>query len=311
MRIVFMGAAELSLPALKWLIQSEHQVVAVYTQPDKPAGRGRAPAPPAVKSVALEHGLTLLQPTSLKDAAAQETLAQFRPDVIVVAAYGRILPGQVLALPPFGCLNIHPSLLPRHRGPSPIQGAILAGDESTGVTIILLDEGLDTGPIIAQRRVAIEPGDTTQSLTERLAQIGARLLGEALPLWLSRSVTPQPQEDDGVTYTRLFSKQDGEVDWHLPAAEIGRRVRAFHPWPGCYTRWQGKMLKILEADSLSGERGGVGRVVALEEEGIGVQTGDGIIGLRQVQLEGKRAMSGKEFLRGQRQLIGALLPSPT
>ena len=179
MRIVFMGAAEFSLPTLELLIHSEHNLVAVYTQPDKLAGRGRAPAFPMVKKVALEHGLTVVQPASFKEADVREFLARLRPDVIVVAALGKILPVEVLALPPFGCLNLHPSLLPRHRGPSPIQGAILDGDEWTGVSIMLLEEGVDSGPILAQRKVAIELQDTAQSLGEKLAQ-SMQMVGQVM-----------------------------------------------------------------------------------------------------------------------------------
>ena len=312
MRIVFMGAAEFGLPTLELLIRSEHHLVAVYTQPDKPAGRGRAPAFPVVKKVALEHGVTVVQPASFKEAGVREFLARLRPDVIVVAALGKILPVEVLALPPFGCLNLHPSLLPRHRGPSPVQGAILAGDEWTGVSIMLMEEGVDSGPILSQRKVAIEPQDTTQMLTRKLAQIAAQLLEETLPLWLSRSLTPQRQSAEGATYTKLISKEEGEIDWHLSAVELWRRVRAFYPWPGCYTRWQGRMVKVLEAIPLPG-RGEPGRVRAVAPgagAALGVETGDGILGLLRVQLEGKSAMLAEEFSRGQRGFVGSMLASP-
>jgi methionyl-tRNA formyltransferase len=172
---------------------------------------------------------------------------------------------------------------------------------------MLMDKGVDSGPILAQRRVVIEPQDTTESLTEKLARVGAQLLEETLPLWLSGSITPQPQPEEGATFTKLLSKEEGEIDWQLGAVEIWRRVRAFHPWPGCYTRWQGKVLKVLEAVPLPSERGEPGKVVPLEGGGVGVQTGGGVLGLRRVQLEGRRAMSAEEFLRGQRGFIGALL----
>jgi methionyl-tRNA formyltransferase len=312
MRIVFMGTAEFSLSTLELLIHSEHDLVAVYTQPDKPVGRGRTPALPMVKRVALEHGLTVIQPASFKETGVREFLARLGPDVIVVAALGKILPAEVLALPPFGCINLHPSLLPRHRGPSPIPGAILAGDAWTGVSIMLMEEGVDSGPILAQRKVAIEPQDTAQSLTKKLARIAALLLEETLPLWLSRSLAPQPQPDEGATYSKLISKDEGEIDWHLSAVELWRRVRAFYPWPGCYTRWQGRTFKVLEAIPLPGG-GEPGRVRALAPgagAALGVDTGDGILGLLRVQLEGKRAMSAEEFSRGQRVFVGAILPSP-
>jgi len=308
MRLVYMGSPEYSVPSLEGLISSEHQVVAVFTQPDKPAGRGRAPAFPVVKIAALRHGIEVRQPKSFKEPDAIESLAQLSPDVIVVAAYGKILPEEVLTIPPFGCINLHPSLLPRHRGPAPIQGAILAGDEYTGVSIMLMDRGVDSGPILSQRRVAIEPDDTTESLSHKLAKISAQLLAETLPLWLSHSITPQPQEGDA-TYTRFLSKDEGEINWHLPAPEIWRRVRAFHPWPGSYTRWQGKVLKVLEVFPLPGERGQPGRVIPLGGGQVGAQTGDGVLGIRRVQLEGRRAMTAEEFVRGQRDFVGAMLPS--
>jgi len=307
MRIVFMGAPVFSVPALERLIFSEHQLIAVYTQPDKPAGRGRDVSYTPVKRVALKHGLEVHQPKSFKESGAVEFLAQLRPDMIVVAAFGKILPEEVISIPPLSCINLHPSLLPRHRGPTPIPAAIIAGDDWTGVSIMLMDQGVDTGPILAQRRVAIEPQATTQSLTKKLAQIAAQLLEETLPLWFSRALSPQPQVGDA-TYTKILSKEDGEIDWHLPAVDIERRVRAFDPWPGCYTRWQGKVLKILEASPLSGKRGEPGRVISLAGSEVGVQTGGGVLRLRRVQLEGRREMSAEEFLRGQRGFSGALLP---
>ncbi len=309
MRIVFMGVPDFAVPALERLILGEHQVVAVYTQPDKPAGRGRVPTFPPVKRAALEHRLEVRQVESFAEAGAIASLAQLSPDVIVVVAFGQILPPQVLTIPPFGCINLHPSLLPRHRGPTPIPAAILAGDDWTGASIMLLDEGIDSGPILAQRRVAIAPQDTTDSLTRKLAQIAAQLLEETLPRWLSHLLTPQPQREEEATYTKLLSKEEGEIDWQIPASQIWRRVRAFYPWPGCYTTWQGKMLKIVEAVPLRGERGGPGRVVSLGRGEVGVQSGGGILRLLRVQLEGRREMSAEEFLRGHRAFIGALLTS--
>jgi methionyl-tRNA formyltransferase len=221
----------------------------------------------------------------------------------------------VLDIPPFGCLNVHPSLLPRHRGASPIASAILAGDEYTGETIMLLDAGMDSGPILAQRRVAIEMEDTTGTLTVKLAQMGAELLRDTLDLWLSHRLTPKPQDEAKATYSRPISKEEGEIDWQLPALDIWRRVRAFQPWPGCYTRWQGKIIKVLEALPLPGG-GEPGRVVSLERRGekelrdclVGAQTGDGVLGLLRLQMEGRRAVTAAEFARGQRGFIGALLP---
>lgn len=311
MRIVFMGTPQFGVPALEQLTQGEHQVVAVYTQPDRPVGRGRISTPSAVKRTALAHGLPVFQPPSLKATAEVERLAEVKPDVIVVAAFGQLLSQQVLDIPPFGCLNVHPSLLPRHRGAAPVPAAILGGDEQTGVTIMLMDVGLDTGPILAQKAIPIEPEDTAESLGAKLAQLGAELLGQTLPLWLDHCLTPQPQDEENATHSRPIAKGEGEIDWRLSAIELWRRVRAFYPWPGCYTRWRGKQLKLLQAIPLPGGQGlEPGRVISpLPEQGavFGVATGSGILGLRQVQLEGRRAMTAEEFLRGQRGFIGELL----
>jgi len=308
MRIVFMGVPQFAVPALERLISGEDTVVAIYTQPDKPAGRGRMPSFPPLKRVALEHGLEVCQVESFAGADAVASLAELSPDVIVVAAFGQILPPRVLAVPPFGCINLHPSLLPKHRGPTPIPSSILAGDEWTGVSIMLIDEGVDSGPILAQRRVKIAPQDTTDSLTNKLAQISAQLLEETLPRWLSRLLTPKTQSEEGATYTRLISKGDGSIDWQAPAVHIERMVRAYYPWPGCYTTWRGKMLKLGLAAPITGERGEPGRVLSLASGEVGVQCGEGILRLQGLQLEGKREMAADEFLRGQRDFVDSLLP---
>ena len=309
-----MGTPEFSVPSLEHLVLNQYQVVAVYTQPDKPTGRGRALVSPSVKRVAETLKLPVVQPASLKEAEAVAQLASFHPDVIVVGAFGQILPQSVLGIPAYGCINIHPSLLPKYRGASPVAAAILAGDEFTGVSIMLMDKGLDSGPILARAQIPISAQDTTGSLTAKLSLVAAQLLLEVLVFWLRGELTPQPQNETEATYSSLISKEDGEIDWHLPAINIWRRVHAFQPWPGCYTRWQGKQLNIIEAVPLA-EEGTleVGRVVALSpaagwaEVAFGVHTGNGILGVVKVQLAGKRAMSGAEFLRGQRQFIGAIL----
>lgn len=307
MRIVFMGTPEFSVPTLKRLIYSEHQIVAVYTRMDKLAGRGRIATPPPVKKVAEEHGLVVFQPTGLRDKVEVVRLAGLQPDAVVVAAFGQILPREILDIPKFGCLNLHPSLLPRYRGASPIASAILAGDEETGVTIMLMDAGMDTGPVLSQKGVSLHGEDTAESLGSRLAQVGADLLMETLPQWGDGRLLPQPQKEEDATYTSPILKSDGEIDWHLPAAELARRVRAFYPWPGCFTRWRGKVLKILEVVALPGEVD-PGRVVSLSAEPpVGVGTGDGVLGIHRVQREGKRPMPAAEFLHGQRAFIGQKL----
>ena len=316
MRVIFMGTPEFAIPPLKHLILNQYQVVAVYTQPDKPGGRGRSLVSPPLRRAALAWKLPVVQPISLKSARAVAQLAEFHPDVVVVAAFGQILPQSVLDIPGYGCINIHPSLLPRFRGASPVAAAILAGDEFTGVSIMLMDRGLDTGPILARAQIPISAQDTTGSLTAKLSLIAAQLLQEVLARWSGGELTPQPQNEAEATYSGPISKEEGEIDWRLPAVGIWRRVRAFQPWPGCYTKWQGRQLKIIEAVPLPAEAAlEVGQVVALapateSEAAFGVSTGDGILGVLKVQLEGKRAMSAAEFLRGQRQFIGAkVVPS--
>lgn len=309
--IVFMGTPQFALPILEWLLSSAHQVVAVYTQPDRPAGRGQRLTPSPVKRLALERGMGVRQPVSLRGPEERDELARLKPDLVVVAAYGLLLPRSILEIPPQGCLNLHPSLLPRHRGPSPVAATILTGDDVTGVTLMLMDRGMDTGPILAQRSVAVESSDTTASLTARLALVAADLLREYLPLWLAGELTPQPQDDSRATVSRLHSKEEGEISWQLTALEIWRRVRALYPWPGCYTYWRGQVLKVLEAIPLTeADSTSPGRVVSLDAEGValGVETGQGVLGLVKVQLEGRRPVTAQEFLRGHRDIVDAFLP---
>ncbi len=316
MRVVFMGTPEFAVPSLEQLIAKQYEVIAVYTQPDKPAGRGRPLVSPPLKRAAIALELPVVQPVGFKKPEVVAQLADFHPDVTVVAAYGHILPQSVLDIPRYGCINIHPSLLPRFRGVSPVAAAILAGDEFTGVSIMLMDKGLDTGPVLAKEQIPISSQDTTGSLTTKLSQIAAQLLLEVLPCWVRGGLTPQPQNEAEAIYSGPISKGGGEIDWHLSAGEIWRRVRAFQPWPGCYTKWRGRRLKIIEAMLLpAGQTYDVGQVVTLapatEQSGaaFGVYTGDGILGILEVQPEGKRAMSAAEFLRGQRQFIGTILPN--
>jgi len=308
-RTVFMGTPQFAVVILDSLLSSPYPVVAVYTQPDKPVGRGRELAWSPVKRLATEHNIPIIQPKTLKSEEAVEELASFKPGLIIVAAFGHILPQGVLSLSKFGCINVHPSLLPQHRGPSPVAASLLHGEQVTGVTLMLMDEGMDSGPILAQREVGIPPEDTTGSLTQKLAELGAELLLETLPLWLDGELKPQAQDGSQATYSKVITSEDGKVDWHLPAVELWRRIRAYNPWPGCYTWWQGKRLKIHEAAPLS-EAGNaeIGKVIALPQlGGVGVVTGRGILELRQVQLEGKRPMKVGEFVRGQRNFVGSIL----
>ena len=310
MRIIFMGTPDFAVPALERLVGGGYEVTAVYTQPDKAAGRGRVVEEPPVKKAALLHNLTVLQPENFKSAETKRQLYELKPDAIIVAAFGQILPRSVLEIPAFGCINIHPSLLPKYRGVAPVPAAILNGDEFTGVSIMLMDKGIDTGPVLTSVHLPILPHDTADTLMQKLANTSAQLLLDTLPGWFRREITPQPQNDAGASYTKMLTKEAGEIDWKQPAVQIWRQVRAYQPWPGSFTRWHGKQLKILEAVPLTGEGAPEsGMVVAVNksEATFGVSTGDGILGVKKMQMEGKKAVTADEFMRGQRQFIGAKL----
>jgi methionyl-tRNA formyltransferase len=311
MRIVFMGSPGFSVPSLEALVHNGYEVAAVYTQPDRPAGRGRALMVPPLKEAALRLGLTVAQTPSFRSPGALEELRDYKPDVIVICAFGQILPQAVLDIPPRECLNVHFSLLPRHRGASPVAAAILAGDEFTGVSVQIVRHRLDTGPVLASAAAPIFPADNTGTLTAKLAVIGAHLLQEALTGWARGEITPRPQEEAGASYFAQVKKEDGEIDWRLPAADIRRRVRAYYPWPGSYTYWRGKMLKIIEAGPAEGIKAGTGRGISTEggETALGIGTGDGVLGVLKLQLAGKKIMTAAEFLRGQRDFAGSRLPS--
>jgi methionyl-tRNA formyltransferase len=258
--------------------------------------------------VALAHGLPVLQPPSLRRPEAVAELRDLAPEVIVVAAFGQILRAEVLNIPPQGCLNVHASLLPKYRGAAPVAAAILAGEGETGVTIMLMDEGMDTGPILSQAACSISPQDTRGSLRVRLARLGADLMLDTLPRWLAGAIEPRPQDHSQATYCRIIAKEDGLIDWSQSAVEIWRRSRAYHPWPSTYTYWRGKLLKVLSAEALprwSGE-GEPGQVMVLDE-GLAVATGEGALFLTEVQLAGKRAMNIEDFARGQRDFVGSVL----
>ncbi len=313
MRLIFMGTPGFVIPVLAPLVDAPGiDVVAVYTPPDRPRGRGRSVEMPPVKEYALERGLIVCQPAGFRREEAREELAAFRPDVVVVAAYGRLLPRPVLGAAPGGCLNLHPSLLPKYRGPSPVATAIRDGIESTGVTLMLLDEGMDSGPIIAQREHPIAPTDTAGSLTAELFRIGADLLQENLEWWVGGAITAVPQDDDAATFTQKLERSDGAADWSFPAEQLERLHRAYTPWPGLFTSWDGKGLKLVDVVALPapGETDSIpGTVVGLDDPGVpcGVVMGEGILGLRSVQLEGRRASDASDFLRGYPSFLGSVL----
>ena len=307
-RVVFMGTPAFVIPTLDSLwADPSVEVVAAYAPPDRRRGRGQVFEATPVKQRALELDIPVEQPATLRNDDAVKRLASYAPDVIVVAAYGRLLPPAVLATPSRGCLNLHPSLLPRHRGPSPVPGAILAGDGVTGVTIMLLDEGMDTGPIIAQRQRRVSPEMDAAELTEALFSDGSDLLVETLPKWMDGSVLAVEQESNLATYTNKLERADGFADWALSAEELSRRQRAYTPWPGLHTRWDGKEVKLLNVAALPGV-GEVGIVASpIADAPIVVGTGEGLLAVQRLQLEGRRAADADDFVRGYPQLIGAQL----
>ncbi|MEA4906186.1 MAG: methionyl-tRNA formyltransferase [Anaerolineaceae bacterium] len=298
LRVVFMGSPDFAVPILQSL--TDHfQVVGVVTQPDRPSGRGRSFAAPPVKDLALSLGLPVIQPERLKEPGAFEQLQAWAPEVIVVAAFGQILRRNVLELPLHGCINVHASLLPRWRGAAPIQAAIYHGDPHTGVTIMQMDAGIDTGAILTQRTVEILPQDTAESLSARLSVQGAALLVETLPAYLSGAVRPVPQEDGLATYVSMLKKEDGLLDLTRRAVELERQVRAFHPWPGAYTLWQGEILKVHQSHVIPGAASVPGaREIIDHLPALG--TAEGWLALDLLQPAGKKAMPGKAFLSGAR-----------
>lgn len=309
MNIVYAGTPDFAVPALRALVEAGHRVVAVYTQPDRPAGRGRKLRPSPVKQAALELGLEVRQPTTLRDTDAQQTLRESGPDLMVVAAYGLILPADVLSIPRLGCVNIHASLLPRWRGAAPIQRALLAGDAQTGVTIMQMDEGLDTGVMLASRSTPISKEDTAGSVHDRLAAMGAEALLNVLPELNAGTVQGEPQDDAQASYARKLSKDEALIEWSLPAIQIARMIQAFNPWPVAETRLRGEPLKLLEARALAQVAGAdPGTPLSESREGIDIATGDGVLRVLRLQVAGRRAQSAAEFING-RSLGSETLPN--
>jgi len=306
MRLVFLGSPEFAVPSLRALA-GNYTVAGVITQPDRPAGRGRALRPPPVKDMATALGLPVLQPASPHSPEVLSQIAGWQPDVLVVAAYGRILRPALLSLPPSGCLNVHASLLPRWRGASPIQAALLAGDPETGVTIMRMDAGMDTGPILAQQPYPITDTDTGGSLSLALAQQGAKLLLAALPEYLAGRLQPRPQDDTQATLAPLLAKTDGALDPLEPAAALARKVRAYDPWPGTYLTWVGRRIGVLTAVAVAADAGlHPGSIFAISDVPVLTTTQGGLL-LQRVQPAGSRPMSGEEYLRGQPAFLGARL----
>lgn len=320
LRIIYMGTPQFAVPALEALIGGAapglvlpegYEIVTVITRPDKPAGRSKEPVFSPVKQTALAHDLPVWQPGSFKKKENQEALASYRADLFIVAAFGQILPQAVLDLPRYGTLNIHASLLPKYRGSSPISEAILQGDTETGVTIMLIDAGVDTGAVLFTRALPLVGDETTASLTPRLAELGASALLEALPLWVQGQLTPRPQDHALATHTRMLTKEDGRLDWSRAAEVLARQVRAYTPWPNAYTTWRGKLLKILTARPVASLADQPGRVsldsTSSAYKMLRIATGQSSLLVERVQLEGKKAMSADEFVRGYGQIVGEVL----
>lgn len=322
LKIIYMGTPYFAVPALETLIANRapglllpqgYEIATVITRPDKPSGRGKEVVFSPVKQAALAQGIPVWQPGSLKRPENIETLTAYSADLYIVAAFGQILPQAVLDLPRYGTLNIHASLLPRYRGVSPLSEAILQGESETGVTIMLIDAGIDTGPLLLKRAIPISEDDTTGSLTTKLATFGASALVTALPLWVAGTLQPQPQNEQEASYTHMLRKEDGEIDWRRSATRLAREARAYSPWPGFYTTWRGKLLKILEAHASATETAQVipaGTVMLRKDNGvpsISVATGAGLLIIDRLQLEGKKAMNSDEFLRGYANIVGDVL----
>lgn len=301
LRVVFMGSPDFAVPTLRAL--ADHYIISgVVTQPDRPAGRGRVLTPPPVKLLAQSLGIEVIQPEKLREPEALMRLHEWAPDLIVVAAFGQILRKNVLDLPRFGCINVHASLLPRWRGAAPIQAAILHGDSASGVSIMVMDPGIDTGPLLTQRSVDVLPDETAGQLSQRLAQVGANLLIESLPGYLSGNIIPQAQDETRATYAPMLSKAEGRLDFTQTAEALERRVRAFQPWPGAFMDWQGQPLKILRAHPAAGSKLPPGQRCV--DTGLpAVAAASGCLVFDELQPAGKKAMPGEEFLRGSRNWI--------
>jgi len=310
MRIVFMGTPEFAVPSLDALLKSGDDVVGIVTQPDRPKGRGQALTFSPVKQVALRESIAILQPTKMKDPEFLAALTAWKPDLIAVAAFGRILPPVILSLPPNGCINVHGSLLPKYRGAGPIQWAIINGETETGITTMLMDEGMDTGAMLLQEAIPIEPDDTAGSLSPKLAELGGRLLVQTIAQLKAGSVVPLPQDHTKATMAPLLKKEDGVIDWSLPALSIANRIRGLTPWPGAYTFFGPDRWMIIKAVASVEKPGGTpGRIVAVTKDAITVSTGEGSLTLQEIQPANSRRMTVAQYLSGHPVQIGQVLSS--
>jgi len=309
LRIIFAGTPEFSVPPLRALLNSEHEVVAVYTQPDRPAGRGRKLTPSPIKELALHEGVPVEQPLNFKDPADVARLAAYKADLMVVVAYGLLLPVSVLEAPRLGCVNIHASLLPRWRGAAPLQRAVLAGDVTSGVTIMQMEKGLDTGPMYLIEEVEVAPDETGGSLHDRLSVVGADALMKALPGIADGSLIPEAQDDSQSSYAKKLDKKEAWIDWHRPAKDVERQVRAFNPWPVAQTKYENANMRIWSAYAIEGVGAAPGTVMAAAREGIDVATTEGLLRITQLQMPGKRSMNAQDFINSNA-IQGVILGDP-
>lgn len=300
-KIVFMGTPLFAVPSLEALIEAGHLVAAVVTQPDKPQGRGMGSLPSPVKKAALAHGIRVFEPVKLRDDSFIRELKGLGADFFVVVAYGKILPQTVLDIPPKGCVNLHASLLPKYRGAAPINRAIVNGEGETGVSTMLMDAGMDTGPVLLEKRVRIGEDDTAEDLSKSLSTVGATLLVETIGLLSEDKIRPRAQDGSNATYAPMLKKEDGEIDWTKTARDIKNLIRGLYPWPGAYTRWKGKTIKVHSGRVVEGEaRGTAGAIVGVSKEGILVACGSGLFEITELQPENKRRMSAGDFVQGYR-----------
>ncbi len=309
LRIVFMGTPAFAVPSLNELIEAGHEILAVVTQPDKPRGRGLSKTMSEVKAAALSHNIQVLEPHKLKEENFIEKLRGLYPDFIAVVAYGKILPEPILVIPPKGCVNLHASLLPKYRGAAPVSRAIINGEKETGVSVMLMDRGMDTGPVLLKEKVAIGTDDTAESLSSKLSMAGAKLLTEAIALIAEDKIKPVPQDDNAASYAPILRKGDGKVDWGRNAQEIRDLVRGLYPWPGAYTHWKDKLLKIhgcrIKAEPVTTPIDALpGSIIDVSGEGISVKCGSGTLEITELQPENRKRMHASDFIKGYRILKG-------
>ena len=313
MKVIFMGTPEFSVGTLEALIEAGHEVVLAVTQPDKPKGRGGKMQYPPVKETALKYDIPVYQPKKIREEACIEELRKYQADIMVVIAFGQILPQAILDMTPYGCVNVHASLLPKYRGAAPIQWAVINGEKVSGVTTMQMDAGLDTGDMLLKTEVALDEKETGGSLHDKLAEAGARLCVETLKGLEAHAITPEKQGESPTEYARMLDKSLGKIDWTRPAEEIERLIRGLNPWPSAYTRWKGKTVKLWAAKALPQdtvkemgeyEKGAFGQIVRCDRHCLTVQTGEGLLDIRELQLEGKKRMDVEAFLRGCPMAVG-------